>query len=74
MNFKSGCRYRHSTAKDLDILVRKIRHSDSKRVKLLINWVDMHTGHIRNFPGTGKYNGSVTIEIKVEDCKWWKQV
>ena len=70
--FKPGCRYRHITAKDLDILVMKVRFSDSKRSKLLIQWIDKHTGNVRMFPGN-RYDGRSSIEIRAEDYKWWSQ-
>lgn len=73
MKFKPGCVYRHDTAKDLDILVVKVRYANEKKSKLLIRWVDMFSGNVRNFPG-GRTDGKVNIEIQADDYKYWNRV
>lgn len=71
--FKAGCVYRHDTAKDLDIMIVKVRYADEKRSKLLIRWIDMHSGNVRIFPG-GKYDGTDNIEIRAKDYQYWKRI
>jgi hypothetical protein len=73
MKFKPGCVYRHDTAKDLDIMVARVRYVDEKRSKLLIRWIDMRTGDIRIFPG-GRYDGLYNVVILSKDYKYWKKV
>lgn len=71
--FKSGHVYRHLTSKDLDILIVKVRFSDDKRSKLLIKWVNKHTGNVVVIPGK-RYDGTDNIEIKKKDFQYWKIV
>lgn len=73
MKFKPGCTYRHDTAKDLDILVVKIRFSDEKRSKLLIRWIDKHSGNVRTFPSS-RQDGTDSIEIQAKDYQYWNHV
>jgi hypothetical protein len=68
--FHAGVRYRHDTAKDLDIEVVKVRYQDSKRVKLLIRWVSMTTGKVVTFPGQ-RFDGVDKIEIQSKDYQYW---
>ena len=72
--FKSGCIYSHATARDLNILILKVRFSDKNRSKLLIRWIDKVTGNVRNFPGSNRPDGACTIEIQEKDYKWWSRV
>ena len=74
MKFRSGCTYRHDTAKDLDILVVKVRYADEKRSKLLIRWIGMQSGNVRDLPGTSRPDGVTTVEIRSTDYKYWKRV
>jgi hypothetical protein len=71
--FKSGYIYRHDTAKDLDILVVRVRYADEKRSKLLIKWISKTTGDIRFFPN-GRMDGTANIEVQSKDYKYWKRV
>jgi hypothetical protein len=73
MKFKPGCIYRHDTAKDLDIMVVKVRYVDKKRSKLVIRWIDMHTGNVRYFPN-GRIDGTSNVEIQADDYKYWKRI
>lgn len=73
MKFKPGCVYRHDTAKDLDIIVVRVRYVDKKRSKLLIRWIDMHSGNARNFPG-GRTDGTANVEIDAKDYQYWKRI
>lgn len=71
--FKQGCTYRHDTAKDLDIMVVKVRYANEKKSKLLIRWIDMRSGNVRNFPG-GRTDGTDNVEIDAKDYQYWKRV
>lgn len=73
MKFKPGCVYRHDTAKDLDILIVKVRYVDQKRSKLTIRWIDINSGNVRYFPN-GRIDGTSNVEIKAEDYKYWKRL
>lgn len=73
MGFKSGYVYRHDTAKDLDILIVRVRYADQKRSKLLIKWISKTTGDVRFFPN-GRMDGTANIEIQAKDYKYWKRV
>jgi len=71
--WNSGTLYRHATAKDLDMLVLKVRYKDSKRVKLLVMWVYQTTKNLAKFPGT-RFDGRDNVTIKAEDFKYWSKV
>lgn len=71
--FKPGHFYAHSTAKDLDIFVVKIRFMDTKRVKLLIRWVSKTSKSFVTFPGN-RMDGTDNIEVSSEDYKYWKEM
>lgn len=71
--FIPGCVYRHDTAKDLDIMVVRVRYADEKRSKLLIRWIDKHSGNVRVFP-SNRYDGADNVEIKAKDYQYWKRV
>lgn len=73
MKFKQGCVYRHDTAKDLDILIVKVHYTDEKRSKLLVRWIDMHSGNVRNFPDE-RMNDTDTLEIDSKDYQYWKRI
>lgn len=69
--FRSGTTYSHDTAKDLDIFVVKVRYADTKRSKLLIRWINKHSGKVQIIPG-GRMDGTFNIEIQAKDYKYWK--
>lgn len=69
--FISGCRYVHDTAKDLDILVVKVRYRDEKRSKLLIKWVSKTSGSVVIFPGQ-RIDGTDNITVNSKDYVYWK--
>jgi len=71
--FKSGYIYEHDTARDLDILIVRVRYSDEKRSKLLIKWISKTTGEVRIFPN-GRMDGTDNIEIQANDYKYWKTI
>ena len=73
MKFKPGCVYRHDTAKDLDIMIVRVRYSDEKRSKLLIRWIDIRSGNVRSFP-SNRFDGTANIEIQAKDYQHWKRV
>lgn len=68
----SGAKYRHDTAKDLDILVIKVRYQDEKRVKLLFKWISQITGEVMIFPGN--IDGKDNITIKSDQFKYWRRL
>lgn len=70
--FKSGYIYTHDTAKDLDILIVRVRYVDEKRSKLLIKWISKTTGDVRILPN-GRMDGTANLEIKNDDYKYWKR-
>ena len=69
--FIPGCTYSHDTAKDLDILVLKVRYQDEKRSRLLIKWISKLTGKVQVFPG-GRADGLDNITVKSTDYLYWK--
>ena len=69
--FYGGKRYIHDTAKDLAIEVVKVQFQDSKRSKLLIRWVDLHSKKVVIIPG-GRADGTARIEIQAKDYQYWK--
>jgi hypothetical protein len=71
--FKQGWVYAHNTAKDLDILIVKVRYSDENRSKLLIKWISKVTGDIRILPG-GRMDGNDNIEVQAKDYQYWRRV
>lgn len=73
MKFKPGYIYAHDTAKDLDILVVKVRYSDENRTKLLIKWISKATGNVRILPN-GRLDGNDNIEIQSKDYQYWRRV
>jgi hypothetical protein len=66
--FKAGVIYRHDTAKDLDILVLKVRYQDEKRSKLLIKWISKVSGKVMV---GGRMDGTDNITVKSTDYKYW---
>ena len=70
--FKSGYIYTHDTAKDLDILIVRVRYVDEKRSKLLIKWISKTTEDVRILPN-GRMDGTANLEIKNDDYKYWKR-
>lgn len=70
MIFKPNKVYRHCNARDLDILVVKIKYADQKRCKLLIRFVGMNSGLIRDLPSS-RMDGLHSIEINSDDYKLW---
>ena len=71
--FKYGHEYRHDTSQDLDIFVIKVRYIDKNKAKLLIRWVDKHTGNLRTLPGN-RPDGADNIEIQAKDFQYWKEI
>lgn len=71
--FKSGQAYRHNTSQDLDIFVIKVRYADEKRAKLLIYWLNKHTGNTVTLPG-GRFDGTDKIEVQAKDFQYWKEI
>lgn len=69
--FLSGVVYRHDTAKDLDILVVKVRYRGEKKSKLLIKWISQASGNILTFPG-GRMDGTDNITVNSKDYVYWK--
>jgi hypothetical protein len=68
----SGCKYRHTTAKDLDVYVVKVRYHDDKRVKLLVRWVFQSSGEFANLPGLR--DGKDNIIITTDQFKYWSRI
>jgi hypothetical protein len=70
IRFSKKCRYVHDTAKDLAIEVVAVKYQDSKRIKLLIKWVDIFTGKTTTIPG-GRVDGTQIVTIQTADLQYW---
>lgn len=68
--FKAGHIYKHATAKDLDILVLKVRYANEHKCKLLIKWISKTTGNVLILPG-GRLDGADNITILAKDYQYW---
>lgn len=68
--FTKKCKYVHDTAKDLAIEVVAVKYQDSKRIKLLIKWVNIFTGKTTSIPG-GRLDGTQVITIQTADFQYW---